>query len=172
MEPNRSLAYFYEKQRFDQIWLISLMVTITIMPIAVNIAFFVLPYEKFDALSKYLILIDELIYLIIMGTFSFTLLFIFKLETFVMSDGLYFRLYPINITFIHYKAHDINGYKTIEYDPISEFGGWGIRYGNDKKAYTTSGKIGIELEIKNKKNIVIGTKKPDAFNKALKIILT
>jgi hypothetical protein len=172
MNPNRSEAFFYEKQRFDQIWLISLMVAISILPIAVNLAFFVLPNNNFNDLSSYFILLDELIYFVVMGTFSFTLLFIFKLETIINNEGIFYRLYPINVTFLRIDIHEINNFKIVEYNPIGDFGGWGIRFGKNKKAYTTSGKKGIEFQLNNKKDVLLGTKKTDEFEKAMKKIIT
>jgi hypothetical protein len=168
MIPDQNNKYFSEKQKFDQTWLIALLVVTTILPIAINLAFFVLPYETFDSMGSLVTMIDELIYFVLLGSFTILILFVFKLETYIDQTGLYYRLYPLNRKYHHKTKHDIVEYTSKEYRPIGEFGGWGIRYGNKRtKAYTTSGKKGIFFKLKDGKNLLIGTKKPDEFIKAL-----
>ena len=56
------------------------------------------------------------------------------------------------------------------YSPIKEYGGWGIRTSFDgrNKAYNVSGKIGIQIELKNGKRILIGTQKMKEAEIAIK----
>ncbi|APG66435.1 hypothetical protein LPB136_06055 [Tenacibaculum todarodis] len=59
------------------------------------------------------------------------------------------------------------------YDPITEYGGWGLKGGafwNKKngKAINISGDIGIQLELKNGKKLLIGTQKENEANQVLK----
>ena len=58
-----------------------------------------------------------------------------------------------------------------EYNSLYEYGGWGIRYGSPKtgNAVNTSDScnMGLQLQFKNGKLLLIGTKNPDA----IKIIL-
>jgi hypothetical protein len=59
------------------------------------------------------------------------------------------------------------------YSPIKEYGGWGIRYpinGKSGWAYNVSGRIGIQLELKNGKKILIGTRHGKEAEHALKLI--
>jgi hypothetical protein len=47
-----------------------------------------------------------------------------------------------------------------EYSPIFEYGGWGWRYSfSNGRAYNVSGKIGLQIVLKNGKRILIGTQK-------------
>ena len=61
------------------------------------------------------------------------------------------------------------------YNPVKEYGGWGIRtafkrgYG---RAYNVSGKMGIQLELKNGDLILIGTRKPKEAEEVIKRILS
>ncbi len=43
----------------------------------------------------------------------------------------------------------------------------GIRYGPKGTAYNVSGKIGLQLELKNGKKILIGTRKPEEIENLL-----
>ncbi|TBV28449.1 hypothetical protein DMZ43_00440 [Meridianimaribacter sp. CL38] len=56
----------------------------------------------------------------------------------------------------------INNAYVRTYEPISEYGGWGIKGGWNKskgKAINVSGTIGIQLELADGKKLLIGTKK-------------
>jgi len=55
-----------------------------------------------------------------------------------------------------------------KYNPIWEFGGWGIRYGNKGKAYNVKGNIGLQLHFKNGKRLLIGTQKQEQVKWAIK----
>ncbi len=46
------------------------------------------------------------------------------------------------------------------YNPISDYGGWGIRLNKKGKAYTTSGTFGLQIKISEKRNILIGIRNP------------
>ena len=47
------------------------------------------------------------------------------------------------------------------YRPIREYGGWGIRYGKNGKAYNISGDRGVQLELQNSKPLLIGSQRAD-----------
>jgi len=88
-----------------------------------------------------------------------------KLVTEVRSDGLYIRFFPLthqNITF-----EDITRCEVRTYNPIREFGGWGIRYGRGKKAYNVSGNRGVQLELSNGKRLLIGSQRSEELARAI-----
>ena len=51
-----------------------------------------------------------------------------------------------------------------KFKPISEYGGWGIRYGKSGKAIIISGGEGLQLSLKSGKKILIGIKKVDELS--------
>lgn len=58
------------------------------------------------------------------------------------------------------------------YNPIGEYGGWGIRGGklwskSKGKAINVSGDIGIQLELKNGDKLLIGTQKKEEARSVL-----
>ena len=91
-----------------------------------------------------------------------------RFETGINENGIYYMFFPF-----HFKRHLID-WKNVdkafirEYNPISEYGGWGIRfwfgYGN---AYNISGNKGIQLEFKNGKRLLFGTQKPKDIEEVL-----
>jgi hypothetical protein len=44
---------------------------------------------------------------------------------------------------------------------LTEFGGWGLRYGFGGKAYKIKGNIGLQLNFKDSSNLLIGTQRPE-----------
>lgn len=54
---------------------------------------------------------------------------------------------------------DIDTITICDYSPLSDYGGWGWRRNRTTKAYTTKGNKAILLNLKNGKNILIGTQK-------------
>ncbi|HQK83615.1 MAG TPA: hypothetical protein PLK24_06690, partial [Atribacter sp.] len=62
-------------------------------------------------------------------------------------------------------------YQIVHYQPLRDYGGWGIRYGKYGKAYTLSGDIGVQLVTIDQKKILLGTLRPEDMQKALDSIL-
>ncbi len=50
--------------------------------------------------------------------------------------------------------------RPIEFDPIHDFGGYGIRSGRRCQAYIARGRAGVELEMQDGRKIVIGSQNP------------
>jgi hypothetical protein len=87
-----------------------------------------------------------------------TVILIFlKLETRVETDALYLRFFPFHILYKKISFDDIALVYARTYQPLSEFGGWGIKWGSNGKAYNVSGNRGVQLELKDGKKILIGS---------------
>lgn len=147
---------FYEEQKIDTKWLL----------IAVAVLF--LPPVIFALTVKGGISISILIALPIA-----ILLFLIKLKTQVNKDGITLQFIPIIITPKKINWEEIQTAVIRNYKPIWEYGGWGLRVSfKHGIAYTVKGKTGLQLNLKNGKQILIGTQKPDelqsAINKHLK----
>ncbi len=93
------------------------------------------------------------------------------LDTEITEDEIRFKYPP----FINKpKVIPYSEIKTIQvrkYDPIGEYGGWGLRYGwtNSKKnrAYNIKGNMGLQLELNDGMRILIGTMKPDELRELI-----
>lgn len=92
-----------------------------------------------------------------------------KLDTQIKNDGIYFRLFPFQFSFIYVSWELLDKCYVRKYSPIKEFGGWGLRYsfGGNGKAYNISGNQGLQLELTNKKKILIGTQNPEEITAVL-----
>lgn len=91
------------------------------------------------------------------------LFFIMRLDTTINEEGIFFRFYPFQKgKFIPWTA--IEKAYVRKYNPISEYGGWGLRTGWSKKtggAYNTAGDMGLQLEYKDGKRFLLGTQRAD-----------
>lgn len=150
---------FSETQKFKQLWIWFIL-------LVVNGIFLIAIYQQIiqgnpmgdKPMSDVGLLIAALISL------SMTLLFInFRLDTQIKEDGIYVRFFPFNISYRHHSWETIEKAYIREYSPIKEYGGWGIRYSfNGRgKAMNISGRIGLQLEFKNGKKLLIGTNKAE-----------
>jgi len=101
------------------------------------------------------------IILISIGFGFFWLFYKMYLLTVIKEDGIQIKFFPFTDFIIPFNK--IKNYKIREYRPIIEYGGWGIRFNQSGKAYSVSGKIGLQIELSNGKSILIGTQKPDAL---------
>jgi hypothetical protein len=90
-----------------------------------------------------------------------------RLETEVRSEGLFVRFFPFHLRFEKFTADDLKEYYARQYNPLLEYGGWGIRYGRAGKAYNPKGNQGVQLVLKNGKRLLIGSQKPEELVKAI-----
>ena len=97
-------------------------------------------------------------------TLIFTILFAkSRLETTIRKDGVYVRFFPFHLKFKYYDWNTILKSYVRQYAPLSEYGGWGLRFGIFGKgtAFNVSGDKGLQLEFKNHRKLLIGTGKPE-----------
>lgn len=99
------------------------------------------------------------------------LVFTLRLETQIRPDGIYVRFQPFHRRFRAFKAEDLSEFYARKYRPLLEYGGWGIRCGwRGGRAYNISGNRGLQLVFKTGKRLLIGSKKPDELEAALRRI--
>ena len=153
---------FKETQRFRTVWVWLIIIALIVLYLwaFVQQIIFDNPWGSNPA-SDFLLMLLSLI------PFGILVLFLtIRLETEINESGIYYMFFPF-----HVKRHMID-WKTVDkafvrkYKPVAEFGGWGIRFGNGK-AYNISGNMGIQIEFKNGKRLLIGTRKPNDIEQVL-----
>ena len=159
---------FTESQKFKQWWLWVLLIGIN------GILIFVL-YQQIICGKQFGDKpMSDTGFLRVFGLISsLTLLFLFfRLETIIKKDGIYVRFFPIHIAFRKYTWEKIDKAFVRKYNPITEYGGWGLRYGlfGKGKALNVSGNKGLQLVFHDNSQLLIGTNKPEELAQALKII--
>ena len=157
---------FSEKQRFGQKWIWAILIG------ANSIFFYGVFYQVFqrksfddNSMSNMQLLIASGLMLL----FTLAVLTL-KLETYIKKDGIYVRFFPFHLTLKKYSWDNIQRFSVRQYDPITEYGGWGFRFGFLTKgmAFNVSGNKGIQLVLKNGSRLLIGTNKPDEASETLK----
>ena len=145
-------ALFEEKQKFTQWWLWVILLSFPIISVG--------PFDD-NEINVYYVLIGLAIPL---------LFYLFELRIKVNEDGLHYQFSPFHLKFHTIKMDEIESFKAMEYSPLKEYGGWGIRYGFKGKAYNVSGNLGVKVHLSNGRNILFGSLKYKDLEQALKKI--
>jgi hypothetical protein len=96
---------------------------------------------------------------------------VFRLPCCCGKHGLYFRYFPFHLSFHRIAAEEISGFQPCTYNPIRDYGGWGIRFGRKGKAYNVSGDRGVQIELAKEKHLLIVSQRPEELVEALTSIL-
>jgi len=97
---------------------------------------------------------------LILITLVILLFFILKLKTRINEKGIYYQYYPLHRSYTLISWKEISNCTVRNYDAISEYGGWGIKFSFFKKrgkSFTVKGNTGLQLELKSGKKILLGT---------------
>jgi hypothetical protein len=158
------MKIFLEEQKFTQLWLHILL----IISFIVAAAIIVMDYKVATTNTN---LVEPII---AFGTMLLVYLLIFslKLKTRIDENGIEFRFIPFHFSERSIHWNEIERVYTRKYDAITEYGGWGMKGGmfwrkSKGVAYNVKGDIGLQLELKNGKKILIGTQKEDEMKRAL-----
>ena len=89
-----------------------------------------------------------------------------RLNAEVRSDGLYVRFFPRKWKPIPYES--IASFQARTYKAIREYGGWGIRWGREGKAYIVSGNEGLQLLLNDGRKVLIGSQRPQELEAAVR----
>jgi hypothetical protein len=87
------------------------------------------------------------------------LFFFSRLITEVRDDGIYILFFPFQRTSHRIAFTEVKQYEVRTYRPFREYGGHGIRYGSNGKAYNVSGDRGVQIELLNGERLLIGSQR-------------
>ncbi len=150
---------FKEVQKFSQ-----LLIWILLIPIVIFITYGLYkqlylgePFGDNPASDLGLVMIALLMFSLIPFFWSM------KLETGINNEMIKIRFFPFVNKTIMWK--DVKSAEVIKYGFV---GGWGIRLGTKYgTVYNISGNIGLALELKRGKKILIGTQKEEELRKVI-----
>lgn len=158
------MKVYMEEQRFNQ----------PLVIVGLSIAFIVVGFstmkewetiaqnsfaEKIGAFSGLLIIL--LVFLLFINL---------NLKTRIDEKGIYYQYKPLHFSFRRIPWKHISKCYIRNYNAISEYGGWGIKFSfrkNKGKAFTTKGTIGLQIELKNGRKILIGTQNKEELQRVL-----
>jgi len=163
-KENKTKPFYSEVQHVRQIWiwLVVLFLTGLFWYVFVKQVIMGIPFGNRPAPNVILV-----IFWFIFGIGFPLLFFSTKLVTEVRNDGIYIQFFPFHWTFRKITFGEIRRYDKRTYNPILEYGGWGIRKGRRGMAYNVSGKKGVQLEFFYHKRLLIGSKRPEELFQAI-----
>ncbi|SNR44912.1 hypothetical protein SAMN06265371_103136 [Lutibacter agarilyticus] len=157
------MKVFIEQQKFTQ----------PLVIIALSIAFVVTAFSIYKewstintgSLTEKLSALSGLIIVLLV-----VLLFVnLKLKTRIDEKGVYYQFFPFQFSFKFAAWNTISTCYIRKYNGLTEFGGWGMKrkiYGKGR-CYTTKGTIGLQIEFKNGKQLLIGSQHKEELQRTL-----
>jgi hypothetical protein len=159
------MKIFKEEQRFSQTWLIAIL--------AIGIAVPIIVVTKEYAEINTTMSTREFVLTIVGIVISAAFVFFFQLKTRIDEKGIYYQFLPFHLKMKYINWEEIETANIRTYNPIGEYGGWGIKGGAlwnkaKGKCVNISGDIGIQLVLKNGKKLLIGTQRKEEASNVLK----
>lgn len=160
------MRIFKEEQKFTQIWLHALLI-VSFVPVLIVIARDWMQSADHDVDSNVgLITVIGSILLV------YGLIYSLKLKTRIDEKGIYYRFIPFHLSIKFIAWDELNSAYIRKYNPISEYGGWGIKGGklwnkSNGVAFNVKGDIGLQLELVSGKKILIGTQQGEEIKRVL-----
>lgn len=140
-----------EVQRFNQFWLWLLQL---ILLGNVGYSYYTTEEISFIALSIIILLI--------------VFFYLSRLEYTISEKFIQYKFFPLMWKYKKIPFDQIDKIKAVNYHPLRDYGGWGIRSGMKGTAFTTRGNKGILINLKTGKTILIGTQQNlDQMNQKL-----
>jgi uncharacterized membrane protein (DUF485 family) len=94
----------------------------------------------------------------------------FRLTTEIYSDRIRYILRPFMTNYHEISKDKILKIEVVKYEPMQEYTGWGYRFGIKRKnsrALTVSGNMGLSIEMKNGRHLLLGTGMPEELSRAV-----
>jgi len=142
---------YREVQRFRQRWLWALLGGIALFMLVLK------PVSWFG--------------LVIVGAVA-AFLYSLRLETEVRADGIYLKMWPLHQSFRRIQWTEIDRYEPRQYNPLREFGGWGIRWVPGRVAYNVSGNQGVWIERTSNRSVLVGSQRVKDLTNAIDEVYT
>lgn len=139
-----SKRIFEENQRFNQWWLWLGMVAL--------VGIFIYQRYPIEVNKEFIITF---------GVLAIVILFLFSinLSTRIDEQGIHIKMFPFHLKTVSYAWEELYSAEVVEYSPIMEYGGWGLRISSKGKAFNIKGDKGIKIQTTEGKSRMIGTQK-------------
>ncbi|GAA0677586.1 hypothetical protein ACFQDG_08645 [Natronoarchaeum mannanilyticum] len=153
MSETATDAHFRETQRFRQPWLWGLLLGVTLL---VGGSLYVEGASGPGAAIGLAVVVAVLV-----------LFAVAKLTVEVRDDGVRIRFFPLHLSARRVPLGEIERAEAVEYSPIRDYGGWGIRWTGGGKAYNVSGSEGVRLDRRDANELLIGSQRADELEAAI-----
>ena len=162
MQPNG--PFYFERQRFRQWWLWMLVLIGPAISVWAIFQQLVMgsPFGNNPAPDYVLVVL-----VVIVGGGLPLFMYSTGLDTEVRDCGTCIRFRPFHRKWVVFGFESIQKAEASTYNPLKDYGGWGIRYGRKGKAYNVSGNKGVLLTLRDGKNVLIGSKNHEVLCSAI-----
>lgn len=150
---------FTESERMDKTWILIPFITTNIITVTVGL-FSVIK-------AKEMTWIEFFIFFSLINIPLLALLIFTKFKVIIGTSGIAFQLQPFQIKKKTITWNEVSTASVVKYNPMRDYGGWGLKRGKKGLAYTISGSYGVYLEMKEGKNIMVGLKNHQAANEII-----
>lgn len=155
---------YTEQQRFKQLWLWLVVLGVAAI-FWVGFAHQVLLGQSFG--SRPVSSVQMAVLFVVVGLGLPYFFYRMRLVTEVLPGELRVRFWPFHVRAVRIHLHEVRDFERVTYNPIADYGGWGIRWGFKGKAYNVSGQEGVLLHFYNHKPLLIGSQQPAALFAAI-----
>ncbi|MFN5370471.1 MAG: hypothetical protein ACK5B6_03320 [Bacteroidia bacterium] len=155
------MIHFEEKQPFHKNSLIWVGIVGMVPPIIIEVS---------KAVKEGSGSFENVALLIFIEALVFTFLFTSRLETKLDEHGISYRLFPFHLKTRFIAWDEINNAQVRKYDPLGEYWGWGIKGTRKNRAINIAGDIGLQLELKNGRKLLIGTLQKEKMERVVEKI--
>ncbi|MEA3274042.1 MAG: hypothetical protein U9Q81_01820 [Pseudomonadota bacterium] len=168
---NKKGAFFKEEQRFTQWWLWLILVPIIVGAVIFMVAStyqqLILGEPFGDRPMSNLGLVVANLFTLLVGVGLPVAILTTKLAVFVERTQL-----RVKFSYLANKrvpVSEIASFRVVNYSPIREYGGWGVRYSLKGKrwAYNVKGNIGVEIDLADGRKWLIGSQRPEELAEAI-----
>jgi hypothetical protein len=98
---------------------------------------------------------------------SVSLLLVLRLETRLDAAGVHYRLFPLQWAWHSRPWTEVAQAYVRSYDPLGEYGGWGLKGSRSNRAYNISGDQGLQLVLRDGNRLLLGTQRPAEITQVL-----
>ena len=162
---------YSEIQKFRQPWLWSIIITVWISVIGA-LGFVVNRQLVQDISNDNSSLNDNglkasLIVAIVLVTALIVLFAKAKLSTQIDKKFISYKFYPLHKSYRKIAWKSVTKCEVVTYQPVSNYGGWGIRARKNGKVFSISGNRGLQIVLRTGERILIGTTKANELSMAI-----
>ena len=155
-EDNAAKRPFVEVQQFRQPWLWVLLI---IVEAAFLVALIPLIMRAQSTGETPIGLIIGLITMLTAGPALLLLFLLLKMETRVDDQRITINFQPFSKR--HISFQDVEQCEARKYRPIAEYGGWGLRWSWNGRAYNVRGNRGVQLVLTGNRRVMIGSQRAE-----------
>ncbi len=90
-----------------------------------------------------------------------------KLITQIDKKFISYKFFPLHKSYRKIAWKSVSKCEVVTYQPVSQYGGWGIRAGKNGKVFSVTGNRGLQIVLRTGERILIGTRKANELSMAI-----